>query len=82
MPTWMKPFVQRQLSFKSIDRGKAFPRCVVASLREIFYFSQLLRASQRYDATFYIAGNYRSNNSQGFSPVCFLNAVEKCEMEE
>ena len=23
-----------------------------------------------------------SNNSQGFSPVCFLNAVEKCEMEE
>ena len=25
---------------------------------------------------------YRKSNSQGFKPVCFLNAVEKCEMEE
>jgi hypothetical protein len=24
---------------------------------------------------------YRSN-SQGFNPVCFLKAVEKCEMDE
>jgi hypothetical protein len=26
--------------------------------------------------------NYLNSNSQGFSPVCFLNAVEKCDMEE
>jgi hypothetical protein len=26
--------------------------------------------------------NYLNNNSQGFSPVCFLNAVEKCDIEE
>ena len=25
---------------------------------------------------------YRNNNSQGLMPVCFLNAVLKCEMEE
>ena len=25
---------------------------------------------------------YRNNNSQGFNPVCFLNAVEKWEIEE
>ncbi|GEM_PF-5521449 len=24
----------------------------------------------------------RNNNSQGLMPVCFLKAVEKCEMEE
>ena len=27
-------------------------------------------------------GNQRRSNSQGFNPVCFLKAVEKCEMEE
>ncbi len=27
-------------------------------------------------------GNYRSNNSHGFKPVCFLKAVLKWEMEE
>lgn len=26
--------------------------------------------------------DYRSKSSQGFNPVCFLNAVEKCEIEE
>ena len=26
--------------------------------------------------------NYYLNKSQGFKPVCFLNAAEKCEMEE
>jgi hypothetical protein len=35
---------------------------------------RLLRASQRRTNYF--------NNSQGFKPVCFLNAAEKCEMEE
>ena len=29
-----------------------------------------------------IRKNYRIRSSQGFMPVCFLNAVEKCEMEE
>jgi len=28
------------------------------------------------------AKNYRINNSQGLIPVCFLNAVEKCEIDE
>lgn len=32
--------------------------------------------------SFYKRENHRSNNSQGFKPVCFLNAVEKCEIEE
>ena len=27
-------------------------------------------------------GYYLSSNSQGFKPVCFLNAVEKWEIEE
>ena len=26
--------------------------------------------------------NHRNKSSQGFNPVCFLNAVEKWEMEE
>lgn len=30
----------------------------------------------------FFARNQCNSNSQGFSPVCFLKAVEKCEMEE
>jgi hypothetical protein len=31
---------------------------------------------------FFFSYNYRFSKSQGFSPVCFLNAVLKCEIDE
>ena len=30
----------------------------------------------------FIISFYRSSNSHGFKPVCFLKAVEKCEIDE
>ena len=49
----------------------------------------LVTASAEHEAGYWILdrpiakwGVHLNKSSQGFKPVCFLNAVEKCEIEE
>ena len=47
----------------------------------------LVTASAEHEAGFWILERLQNwvhlnKSSQGFKPVCFLNAVEKCEIEE
>ena len=60
--------------------------CYVTKVTEILLLQlKKLRQSLRREIRVIVSRmteNYRSNNSQGLSPVCFLNAVEKWEMEE
>jgi GxxExxY protein len=53
-----------------------------AAVGLLINFNVLKLANGGSDTAAHLEHSQRNNNSQGFNPVCFLNAVEKWEMEE